>query len=331
MADVRLAIRTEVDSGHPAGGREDQEDSEMRQRSMAGKWSAMAAAWLVVVAPVSAGKYIEQTVSSSQGGMNMEVRAWTDGENGKVEFTRSDSDLIPAGSYLLTSDGGQTVHLIDPAAQTFSVWDMEALFASLGQALKGAEGVIDLDFNDVHSEDLGSEPGGEMLGFDTTKESWSTGYTMDMKVVFMKQSQRLEATTEAWITDEIDNPTLGIWFAVKPPTTGDPDLDQILTQNMERIDGTPLKIVQQSTMTDVKKKKKKAAGRGAGGRTTTTTMEVTAFREESVDMAVFAMPEGYTETPLIPQLSGAAGQNDEQGGALEGLSGMFGRKKKNDG
>jgi hypothetical protein len=79
----------------------------------------------------------------------MEVRAWAEGEYGKVEFTRSDSDLIPAGSHLLTRDGGQTVYQIDPAARTYSVWDMEALFASLGQALKGAEGVVELDFKDV--------------------------------------------------------------------------------------------------------------------------------------------------------------------------------------
>ena len=296
----------------------------MRQRSRVWMWTVLAAAGLGSVGPASAGHYIEQTVSSSQNGMNMEVRAWADGESARVEFTQSDSGLIPAGSYLLTRDGGLTVHLIDPAEQTFSVWDMEALFATLGQALQGAEGVVELDFKDVRSEDLGSEPGGELLGYGTTKESWHTGYTMDMKIVFMKQSQRLETTTEAWVTDEIDNPTLGIWFTVKPPTTGDADLDLILTQSMERMHGTPLKIVQQSTMTQQKKKKRGQTGRG---RSTSTTMEVTAFREESVDSGLFVMPEGYTETPLFPEMGGE-GQGDDQGGALKGLGGMFGRKKK---
>jgi len=293
----------------------------MKRQSITGRWFLAVVAWAATAGPLAAGHYLEQKVSSSDNGMNMEVRAWADGESAKVEFTRSDSEFIPSGSYLLTTDGGQTVYLVDPAARTYSVWDMDALFATLGQALEAAQGVVELDFKDVMAEDLGSESGGEMLGYDTTKKSWRTGYTMDMKVVFMKQSQRMDTTTEAWMTDAIDNSTLGMWFTVQPPTTGNPDLDMILTQSMEQIDGTPLKVVQHTTMTDNKKKRR-------GGKTTTTTMEVTAFREESVDAGVFTMPEGLTETPLIPALGGQTGEED---GPLKGLGGLFGGKKKRDG
>jgi hypothetical protein len=255
--------------------------------------------------------------------MNMKVRAWTEGMNGKVEFAKSDSSFMPSGSYLLTHDGGKIVHLVDPAKQTYSVWDMDALFATLGQVLEGAEGVVELKFKDAESEDLGTEPGGQILGIDTTKKSWRTAYTMEMKVVFMERSQRQETTTQAWLAKGVDIPTLGIWFTVKPPTTGRPDLDLVLTESMQQIDGTPLKIVQQSKVTDKK-------GRG---KSTNMTMEITALREEAVADNIFVMPEGYDEVPLIDLSGGdtAAKSQEGKGNPLKGLGGLFGKKKKGGG
>lgn len=277
-------------------------------------------ALLAAAAPAFAGLYVEQTVTSTgEGqGMDMRVRGWADDGKVKVEYLDSNNPIMPAGSYLLTTDGGQTVYLVNPEEQTYSTWDMNQVFAFLGQMSQATGGMIQIDFKDPMSESLGSEPGGTLLGYDTTHSTWRSGYTMDMKVAFMDQSNRMETTTEAWVTDEVEYPALGIWFTAKPPTTGDPELDQVLTQSMEQIDGMVLKLVQDTTTTDKK------------GRTSTssTTMEVTTLREESIDGGIFTMPEGYTETPLLPVPAQAEGA--EEGGPMEGLKGLFGRKKKND-
>lgn len=274
-----------------------------------------------VAAPASAGLYIEQTVTSSgQGqGMEMNVRAWADDGKVRVEYLDSNNPIMPPGSYLLTTDGGQTVYLVNPEEQTYSVFDLNQVFAFLGQMAEATGGMIHIDFKDPMSETLGSEPGGTILGYDTTHRTWRSGYTMDMKVAFMDQSNRMETTTEAWVTDEVDYPALGIWFTANPPTTGDPELDQVLTENMKQIDGMVLKLVQDSTTTNKK------------GRTShsSTTMEVTTLREESAPAGTFEMPAGYTETPLIPDMPAQA-EGEDEGGPMEGLKGLFGRKKKKD-
>jgi len=281
---------------------------------------AALTALLAAATPAAAGLYIEQTVSSTgQGqGMDMNVRAWAEDGQVKIEYLDSNNPIMPAGSYLLTTDGGQTVYLINPEEETYSVWDLNQVFAFLGQMSEATGGMMTIDFKDPMSESLGSEPGPTMLGYDTTRRTWRSGYTMDMKIAFMDQSNRMETTTEAWVTDEVEYPALGIWFTAKPPTTGDPELDQVLTDSMEQIRGMVLKMVQDTTMTNKK------------GQTSnsSTTMEVTTLREEAIDGSTFAMPVGYTETPLLPMPAEMEG--GEEGGPMEGLKGLFGRKKKTD-
>lgn len=269
-----------------------------------------------VATPAAAGLYLEQTVASSgEGqGMQMDVRAWAEGDNVRVEYLVSNNPILPTGSYLLTRDGGQKVHLVRPQEQTYSTWDLNAMFNMLGQINAAAGGMMQIDFKDPMTEPLGSEPGGELLGYDTTHHTWRTGYTLDMKLAFMDQSSRMEATTQAWVTDELGVSGLNIWFKASPPTTGDPELDQVLTAHMAQIDGVVLKLRQDSTTTDKK------------GRTTNSsmTMEITTAREEPVDAAMFEMPEGFTETPLIPMpaMQGEEGQENP----MDALKGLFGRK-----
>lgn len=281
----------------------------------------LLAALAGVAAPAPAALFVKQKVNSSgQGqGMQMEVEAWTDNGMARIEYLSSNNQVMPAGSYLLTRDGGETVYLIKPQEQTYSIWDLNQMFAFVGQMTEATGGMMTLDFKDPESEPLGSEPGGQLLGHDTTHKTWRSAYTMDMKVAFMNQSNRVESVTDAWITDEVEYPALGIWFTAHPPTTGDPDLDQILTQNMENIDGMVLKLQQQTTTTDKK------------GRTSnsSTTWEVTEMREGDAPAGAFdPPPDTYTEVPLIPLPAQAEGS--EEGGPLDGLKGLFGRKKKKD-
>lgn len=287
--------------------------------------SFTALAFLLAAASAgAAGLYAEQTMTSTGDGqgMNMKVRAWADGDLARVEYQESDNPILPVGSYLLTRDGGQTVYLVNPQQQTYSVWDMDQLFAMFGQMSEMTGGMVDIDVHDPEAETLASEPGGELLGYDTMHHSWRTAFTTDIKMAFMNQSTRMETVTEAWTTDEIDLPVLGVWFRAKPPTTGDPELDQVLTDSMERLDGVVLKMRNESTTTNQK-------GRASQS---TTLMEVTTLRAESVDQDLFVMPEGYTETPLLAGMAGMQGtQGEEEQGPLGGLKGLLGRKKKKDG
>lgn len=276
----------------------------------------LALALLIATAPAAAGIYLEQTVTSSdQGqGMALDVRAWAEGENVKVEYSDSNNPVLPQGSYLLTNDGGETVYLVRPADGTYSVFDMNQLLATVGQLSEATGGMMKIDFRDANTERLDSGDGGEILGYDTTRRAWRTTYAMDMKIAFVDQSNRIDTVTEAWTTAEIDYPALGIWFTAKPRTTGDPEFDEILTANMDQIDGLVLKMKQETTTTNKKGKSSKSS----------MLMEVKTVREESIDRKIFEMPDGLTETPLVPGLTGG----DESEGPMKNLKGLFGRKKK---
>ncbi|MEZ5331040.1 MAG: hypothetical protein R2991_03080 [Thermoanaerobaculia bacterium] len=280
-----------------------------------------AAALASAAAPASAALFVKQKVSSSgQGqGMDMDIEAWTENGMARIEYLESNNPIMPPGSYLLTRDGGQTVYLVNPQEETYSIWDLNQIFAFVGQLSEATGGMMTIDFKDAESELLVSEPGGEILGHDTTHKSWRSAYTMDMKIAFMDQSNRMDSVTDAWITDDIEYPALGVWFTARPPTTGDPDFDAILTQNMEHIDGMVLKLQQHTTTTNKKGQTSESS----------TTWEVTELREGDAPSGAFDMPpDTYTETPLVPMADQAG--DGEEGGPMDGLKGLFGRKKKKD-
>ncbi|MFW6175780.1 MAG: hypothetical protein ACOC7L_03055, partial [Acidobacteriota bacterium] len=247
--------------------------------------------------PARAGLYFEQTVTSQGAGegMEMQVRGWADGEKARVEYTESNNPILSPGSYLLTTDGGETVLLVDPEEKTYSTWDFSAAFRTLGQLEEMTGGMMKIDFQDPVSETLLTEPGEEILGYPTTHHRWKSGFTLQMKMGFVDRSQRQETITDAWVTDAVDDPGLFAWLRAMPPTTGDPELDEHLASEMRQLGGNiVLRMVQETTTTNKKGRE----------RTSTTSFEVTTFREEPVDAERFAMPEGYTETPLVPEGGG---------------------------
>jgi hypothetical protein len=74
--------------------------------------------------------------------------------------------------------------------------------------------------------------------------------------------------------------------------TGNEALDEMLGQELGKIEGFPLKMVMATTMTDKK-------GRA---QQMTTTMEVTTLREESVASDRFVWPDHYAKTEVLPDL-----------------------------
>lgn len=249
-----------------------------------------------LAAPAWAGLYFEQTVNSEGAGegMEMQVRGWADGENARIEYTESNNPILSPGSYLLTTDGGENVVLVDPEEETYSVWDLSAAFQTLSRLEEMTGGMMKIDFQDPVSESLANEPGEEILGYSTTHRRWKSGFTLQMKMGFIDRSQRQETVTDAWVTDAVDDPGLFAWLRAMPPTTGDPELDEHLASEMGQVDGIVLRMVQETTTTNKKGRE----------RTSTTRFEVTTLREEPVSDERFAMPEGYTEVSLVPESGG---------------------------
>lgn len=284
---------------------------------------------LAVVVPAHAGLYFEQRVTSEGAGQGMEmnIKGWADSGKAKIIYESSNNPVMGEGDYLLTLDGGKTVYLVHPDEKTYSKFDMAEVMGTLTQLGEATGGMVNIDFKDPHSKLLAKEAGEKLLGHSTTHYKWESGYTMDMKVAFMNMSNRMDTITDAWVTKDVYDPGLYTWLRATTPTTGDPELDQVLTQNAKMVSGgLVLKMDQTTTTTDKKGKQKQSM----------THFEVTKLSQQSVDDSMFVMPTGYTEKPLMPEMKEMQGNEAQQGneqkdenseGPMKKLKGLFGKKK----
>ena len=228
------------------------------------------------------------------GGQSSTVRGWVDGPNARIEFEQSDaSGLFTAGSYLLSNDGGETLYVVDPAERTIAAVDLAQIFQSIGAMTEATGGVVQMEFSDFTSEQLGQEPGEEILGFPTTRYRFKTGYTMSIGVLGMRRENRTESEHEFHCTDELDAEGFAVWLRPDRFRTGNEDIDRLIEQQFASVDCLPLRNRSVTTMTSGRR----------NASTSTTTTEVTTLREDTPPEGAFVLPTGYTETSLIPDLS----------------------------
>lgn len=258
----------------------------------------------------SAGLYYSAVNTTEEGDnktADWQVTGWIDGDSAKIEFQSSGSPLMPKGSYLLTSDGGQTVYLVDPADGSYSRWDLDAMLSGLSTALDSTGGMVSMAIVDPNVELLLEEAGGMVAGRPTTHYRYRTSYEMTMKIMGMSRRQSVVNEQEIWSTDTVTDAGFGIWLRKAPPSFGDSGLDELVKAEMEKMKGFPLKSITESV------------SEGKKGRQVTTrmVMEVTALREESIPASTFVLDPNLVEKPM-PMFAAPADEPEEKGG-LRGL------------
>lgn len=267
-------------------------DATYRHR---GRSLALGLLLALAIAPAArAGmEYEARTVVEAERGQGstMVVHGWIDGERGRVEFERVDGPQgqMLGGNYLVTRDGGKTIFLVDDGDRTYSRFDLAGIFGSLNQMMAATGGLVDLDFSDMSHELVSEEPGGAILGHDTTHYRWKTGYTIEVAVMGFKQRNEIETTTDTWVAEDIRQPGFGAWLRDAPAATGDEDLDKMIAAAAADVHGLPLKTVAVSVTRDKK---------GRESRSTSTT-EVTRLEEATVQDSMFEVPAGYDEVPFV--------------------------------
>jgi len=282
----------------------------------------------LTAAQARASGYYYEFVGTNQGQKKKQtdethVKGWVDGDKTRVEFSSGDKKgFFADGNYLVTTDGGETVYLINNKDKTYAEFDMEQLMAMMGQAMAMMEqmgGMFKMEFNNVHNEKLLEEPGESILGRSTTHYRYNSGYTMSMKMMGMKQETTIDSVQDLWCTDDFDGRGFGVWLRPdRNMKTGNEEFDKLINTEMAKIKGFPLRTVTTSTTTNKKGKSTEQ----------TFTNEVTVLREESIADSTFEWPSDYTETQIIPEMQGMEGY-DQQAGKKDkkkkksGLSSVF--------
>jgi hypothetical protein len=243
---------------------------------------------LALAVPLFAGvTYTAKTTSEGGRGAahaNAVVKAWVSGDKAKIEFEESGNPMERKGMYIVTSDGGKTMYMVNPQDKKYFKWDMEGMMGMAGGMMK----MMHLKFSNPKVEELGSEPGGVILGMPTTHYKYRTSYTMEMSMAMMHRKTSTVNEQDIWTTSKLADPGLGVWLRKTPPKFNNEELDNLVKAEMGKMKGFPLKTVSKITNTDEK------------GRTevTTTTMEVTELESASVPDSTFAIPAGYEEAAM---------------------------------
>lgn len=264
------------------------------RRSRVFRWCGAATALTVFAAPASSAIYYEMTTSTSTpgfgGDMEMDIHSYIDGDSGRIEFVSSDDEVLFAeGGYLLTQDAGGTIYLVNPAEQTYMTFDLDALLGMAGNVMNAMGGIMEMSFENVASENLGEQPGGELLGYPTTLYSFGVAYDMSITVMGFTRTTRTESRTQVWCTHEISAPAFGVWLRPDRMRTGNEDLDALISQQMQMPDCLPLRIVSVSSA-------------DGAGETRSETIVTTLREEASFDAGMFVLPADYTETSILDQI-----------------------------
>lgn len=237
------------------------------------------------------------------------MRGWVDGEKVKLEFADKSGDgRAKKGMYMLTTDGGQTVFMVDPENKSYFEFDPAQLMGMAG-------GMMEIEFRDVQMEKLGESAGGSMHGRDTTQYTWRSQFTMAMNVMGMKRESRYDTTQEMWVTRDLGNEAWNFWLKMAASSMkGEEFVEWAEESGMANT--FPLKTKAVTTVTNKK---------GKTSRMTSET-EVTELRVGPVPAAAFEIPADYTKQEMVPpEWGGEAG--GEAGGPMKQLKGIFGKKK----
>jgi hypothetical protein len=266
----------------------------MRQLAIRAALVGAVLACGMFAAPAFAGlHYTSVTETTPPQGKAQTLRAegWVDGDKAKVAFTESGNPMLGEGNYLLTTDGGKTLVLVNPKEKTYAPFDLSQMMGAAGAMLKGMGSMVKMSFTNQKVEKLVEEPGPAILGYDTTHYRFKTSYDSEIKVMGMGNSSHHETIGDTWTTPKLTDGGLHAWLRREPPRTGIADLDQMIANDMKKgITGVPLKMSSVTTSTDQKGRETKSS----------TTMEVTSMKTEAVPAATFEIPAGYGETQLAP-------------------------------
>lgn len=245
------------------------------------------------------------TTQSSNGNHVTKVEAWIEGGNAKIVFIEAAGNpMAQDGSYIITTDGGKTMFLVNPKEETYMEWDMDQMFQMASDVMESMGGLMDFEITDPEVKLLEQGPGDKVQGYSTAYVKYRTAYDMQMRVLGMKQVHSYDTIQEMWTTDALTDEAFGAWLRTRPPAMKDSDLDRLIQAEMSKIKGFPLKTVTVTNTKQWNRKKTKVKDE----QTTTSTMEVTSLKKVSVAASTFEIPANYTKTEL-----GGGASEDEKG------------------
>jgi len=215
----------------------------------------------------------------------MAVEAWIDGDKAKILFTETNNPLTPKGAYIITTDGGKLVYLVNPEKKNYQEWDMNQLLNLAGSITA----MVKIQFSDLKLEKQDEHASDKIHGYATRYYKYLTSYDLRIKVIGIKRVQSVITEQETWVSDRLNDISLGLWLRNEPPSTGDPELDKLIKAEMSKVKGFPLRSKTKTVTRQWNKKKTKVKKETVSY----ADMEVNTFKKMAIEGATFAIPDDY--------------------------------------
>ena len=93
---------------------------------------------LAAALPAAAGTHYtaETTTTGPDAEQATSVEAWVDGAAAKIVFHESGTPVLEKGNYIVTTDGGKTLYLVNPEEKAYAEWDLEAMLQMVGSVMQ---------------------------------------------------------------------------------------------------------------------------------------------------------------------------------------------------
>jgi hypothetical protein len=219
-------------------------------------------------------------IGSKSSAGDFRVQGWVSGNHARMEFLRSDLPELGSGTYLVSSDGGETVFLVNPKERTFERWDVNSMMENMANMMRTFRGEMKVRFEEPKVEKLLEEKGPSMHGMPTRHFRYRTSYRASLG-----DTETIATVVEEdiWTTDAIAEPGVKA-FLNKRASTGDEQLDRILMAEMSKVPGFPLK---RTSSTQTQTKRQTTVNR--------SEMEIVELRTVQKPDTWFAVPKGFKE------------------------------------
>jgi hypothetical protein len=236
------------------------------------------------------------------------TRVKIDGDKAKIEWVEGRNPSGEKDGYMLTTDGGKTLYMVNPSEKTYMKWDMEKMMQMAGGMMQAMKGFMDVKITEYKVEKALDEAGPAILGYPTRHYKFVTRFTTETTVFGRKQTSASVNEQEIWSTTKFRDAGFAVFEKMVPQRVGFADVDKVIeAERTKGMKGIPLKVI---TTTN--------SGTTEKPRLSKATMEVTELKETGIAASEFAIPKDYTEQKLdVPQESEPVEKPKSRGGRSE--------------
>ena len=215
-------------------------------------------------------------------------RAIIDGEKSRVEFLGGSGYTI--GSYLISTNGSRTMTFVDPKKKAYLEVNAGGVATALGTAkLTITNKKVDLTKMDDHPV---------IAGLPTDHYRLVLSYDIALTISSLTLSQSVNTIEDKYVTGAFGDLSAN-YLSVAGIKTGNPEIDDLVDIENNKVKGFPLKQVSSTTTTN--NSRQLPGSKLSVTRTATTTREITVTSiqpKASVSMALFMVPAGFHKADI---------------------------------